>query len=92
MKKLTLGFVLMLLVASIVSCTKTEYVTVTPEAEADLSTYTIMMYGCGGENLDEPMILNIQEALFAGATDRVNFTGSFPAERCAQGHAALHRR
>ena len=53
MKKLTLGFVLMLLVASIVSCTKTEYVTVTPEAEADLSTYTIMMYGCGGENLDD---------------------------------------
>ena len=34
----------MLLVASIVSCTKTEYVTITPEAEApDTSTYTIMM-------------------------------------------------
>ena len=65
----------MLLVASVVSCTKVEYVTVTPEEETDLSTYTIMMYGCGGENLDESMILNIQEALHAGATDRVNFTG-----------------
>lgn len=65
----------MLLVASVVSCTKVEYVTVTPEEETDLSTYTIMMYGCGGENLDEAMILNIQEALHAGATDRVNFTG-----------------
>ena len=75
MKKLSLGFVLMLLVASVVSCTKVEYVTVTPEEETDLSTYTIMMYGCGGENLDEAMILNIQEALHAGATDRVNFTG-----------------
>ena len=75
MKKLSLGFVLMLLVASVVSCTKVEYVTVTPEEETDLSTYTIMMYGCGGENLDEAMILNIQEALYAGATDRVNFTG-----------------
>ena len=34
----------MLLVASVVSCTKVEYVTVTPEEETDLSTYTIMMY------------------------------------------------
>ncbi|MBR5206297.1 MAG: hypothetical protein IKW52_03930 [Alistipes sp.] len=75
MKKLSLGFVLMLLVASIASCTKVEYVTVTPEEETDLGTYTIMMYGCGGENLDEAMVLNIQEALYAGATDRVNFTG-----------------
>ena len=76
MKKLSLGFLLMLLVASVVSCTKTEYVTITPEEETpDTSTYTIMMYGCGGENLDEAMILNIQEALFAGASDRVNFTG-----------------
>ena len=75
MRKLTLGFVLMLLVTSIVSCTKTEYVTVAPEVEVDDSTYTIMMYGCGGNTLDEAMVLNIQEALFAGATDRVNFTG-----------------
>ena len=66
----------MLLVASVVSCTKTEYVTITPEEETpDTSTYTIMMYGCGGENLDEAMVLNIQEALIAGASDRVNFTG-----------------
>ena len=76
MKKLSLGFILMLLVASFVSCKKTEYITIAPEPEpTDTSTYTIMMYGCGGENLDPAMVLNIQEALLAGATDRVNFTG-----------------
>lgn len=76
MKKLTLGFILMLLVAGYVSCTKTEYITITPEEETpDTSTYTIMMYGCGGGNLDSSMVMNIQEALLAGATDRVNFTG-----------------
>lgn len=65
----------MLLVTSLVSCTKTEYVTVLPEEEVDNSTYTIMIYGCGGGNLDKAMILNIQEALIAGASDRVKFTG-----------------
>ena len=65
----------MLLVASVVSCTKVEYVTVTPEEETDLSTYTIMMYGCGGGNLDLAMVTNIREALLAGASDRVKFTG-----------------
>ena len=76
MKKFTLIFVLMLVVASIVSCTKTEYITITPEEEApDTSTYTIMMYGCGGKNLDAAMVLNIQEALLEGASERVNFTG-----------------
>ncbi len=66
----------MLLVAGFVSCTKTEYITITPEEEEpDTSTYTIMMYGCGGGNLDSSMVMNIQEALLAGATERVNFTG-----------------
>lgn len=41
----------------------------------DSRTYTIMMYGCGGGNLDRAMIMNIQEALLAGSSDRVKFTG-----------------
>ena len=66
----------MFLVAGIVSCSKTEYVEVLPEKEpADTSTYTIMMYGCGGRNLDSSMVLNIQEALLEGASERVNFVG-----------------
>lgn len=40
----------------------------------DNKTYTIMMYGCGGKNLDERMMQNLDEAFFNGATDRVNFT------------------
>ena len=58
MKKL-FTLALILCVASIVSCTKTEYVPVLPEEEVDNSTYTIMIYGCGGGNLDKAMILNI---------------------------------
>lgn len=65
----------MLVAASIVSCTKTEYITVTPEQTPDTSTYTIMLYGCGGNNLDNAMVLNIKEALLEGASERVNFTG-----------------
>ena len=75
MKKLTFGFILMLLAASFVACNKSEDTPIAPEESVDNSTYTIMMYGCGGGNLDSSMILNIQEALLAGATERVNFTG-----------------
>lgn len=75
-KNINWGFILLLLIANLASCTKTEYITISPDKETpDTKTYTIMMYGCGGGNLDPAMVLNIQEALLAGATDRVNFTG-----------------
>ncbi len=75
----------MCFVATFVSCTKTEYVTITPEEETpDTSSYTIMLYGCGGGNLDPSMILNIQEALLAGATDRVNFVGQIKFSKAYQ--------
>lgn len=41
----------------------------------DNKTYTIMMYGCGGGNLDKAMIQNIEEAYLVGSSDRVNFIG-----------------
>lgn len=69
-------FILLCSAVSIVACTKTEYITITPEEDTpDTSTYTIMMYGCGGTTLDASMVLNIQEALLEGASDRVNFVG-----------------
>ncbi|MDO4746680.1 MAG: clostripain-related cysteine peptidase, partial [Bacillota bacterium] len=48
----------------------------------DNQTYTIMMYGCGGGNLDENMMQNIDEAYLIGSSDRVNFIGqvNFSAE------------
>lgn len=88
MKKL-FSLALILCVACIVSCTKTEYVTVLPEEEVDNSTYTIMMYGCGGANLDDAMVLNIQEALLAGASDRVKFTGQIKFSKRYQVEEAL---
>lgn len=48
-----------------------------PEAE-----YTLMLYGCGGGNLDHYMQVNLFEALLTGANDRVKMTGQikFSAE------------
>lgn len=89
MKKRLLGFILLFFIAS---CTKNEYFTVnqvSPEPEVDKSTYTVMMYGCGGGNLDTSMVLNIQEALLAGATDRVNFTGQIKFSARFQQEEAL---
>lgn len=76
MKKFYFVWVLALVMACFTACTKEEYIFITsPEVEEDKSTYTIMMYGCGGGNLDRAMILNIQEALLEGSSDRVQFTG-----------------
>lgn len=40
-----------------------------PQAE-----YTLMLYGCGGGNLDNSMLLNLEEALLTGANDKVKMT------------------
>lgn len=76
MKKNVLNLVLLCFVALFASCVEKDYyITEVPEEPKDESTYTIMMYGCGGGNLDLPMVTNIREALLAGASDRVKFTG-----------------
>lgn len=76
MRNFTLKFALLFIVTIFASCVEKEYITVAgDEKPKDESTYTIMMYGCGGGNLDLPMVTNIREALLAGSTDRVKFTG-----------------
>ena len=76
MKKITFKLLLLFFTTLVASCVKKEYITMeAPEESKDESTYTIMMYGCGGENLDLAMVTNIREALLAGSTDRVKFTG-----------------
>ena len=76
MNKLTFKFALLFFVTLLASCVEKDYyITETPEETKDESTYTIMLYGCGGGNLDLPMVTNIREALLAGSTDRVKFTG-----------------
>lgn len=39
-----------------------------------LAEYTVMLYGCGGENLDEALKLNLNEAYEIGSTDKVKMT------------------
>lgn len=77
MRKNVFNLALLFFVALFASCIDKDYyyTTEVPEEPKDKSTYTIMMYGCGGGNLDLPMVTNIREALLAGASDRVKFTG-----------------
>lgn len=46
-----------------------------PEPETENANYTVMLYGCGGGNLDEEMVTNLEEALLVGSNDRVRMTG-----------------
>lgn len=75
MKATRFIFVFTLLSALFVSCTKEEVILDPYGKPEDNQTYTIMMYGCGGGNLDDCMIQNIEEALLVGSSDRVKFTG-----------------
>lgn len=69
--------VLATLIATIVvllsGCTEKNYYLMEPEQDTD--TYTIMLYGCGGGNLDPSMQVNLQEAIAEGVNERVQFTG-----------------
>lgn len=56
-----------------VGCTENNYYII--EDSTDTNSYTIMLYGCGGGNLDDAMQLNLQEAIAEGVNDRVQFTG-----------------
>ena len=98
MRKNVFNLALLFFVALFASCIDKDYyyTTEVPEEPKDKSTYTIMMYGCGGGNLDLPMVTNIREALLAGASDRVKFTGQikFSSKRieiCSAGRTTDYR-
>lgn len=87
MRKITFKLAMLFLMVLSVSCVKKEYITVEPKEEPkDKSSYTIMMYGCGGENLDMFMVNNIREALLVGSTDRVKFTGQVKFSKAFQNY------
>ena len=45
----------------------------TPSEE--LADYTILLYGCGGSNLDEFLLFNLQQIDGMGYNEKVKFTG-----------------
>ena len=45
----------------------------TPSEE--LADYTILLYGCGGGNLDEALIFNLEQVAGMGYNEKVRFTG-----------------
>lgn len=75
MKKLKTYTLLLLLfgvAAFLPSCNKDDNKGPAKEPQAE---YTLMLYGCGGGNLDKYMLLNLEEALLTGANDKVKMTG-----------------
>ena len=82
MKKTFMQCLMLLMVAmasmtTLSSCHKDDEVAApqpTPQP-AKPTTYTIMLYGCGGGNLDNCLDYNLSQLDAHGKTDRVNFTG-----------------
>lgn len=81
MKKTLMQCLMLLMVAmaamtALTACHKDDDVTVPEPAPqpAQPTTYTIMLYGCGGGNLDCCLDYNLNQLDAHGKTDRVNFT------------------
>ena len=69
-QKLFLHSVLITLCLAAFSCSKND----NPEQPDRMAEYTVMLYGCGGGNLDPSLMLNLEEACTAGSTERVQMT------------------
>lgn len=74
MKRIRFTLLFAVLISLFASCSKDEVLDAYGKPE-DNDSYTIMMYGCGGGDLDFSMIQNIEEALLIGTSDKVKFTG-----------------
>lgn len=82
MKKtlLFLNIILACTVTFFASCSKDDDI-VTPPTQPEEpatpppTTYTVMLYGCGGGNLDTELDYNLEQIVGYGKTSRVNFTG-----------------
>ncbi len=58
------------------SCAKDDVSTTsqtTPDSEPKPTTYTVMLYGCSGGNLDDALNYNLKQLETAGKKSRVNF-------------------
>lgn len=59
------------------SCSKDDVSTATPQPTPDSdtkpTTYTVMLYGCAGGNLDDALNYNLKQLETAGKKSRVNF-------------------
>lgn len=52
--------------------------------EEENNDYTIMLYGCGGGNLDGFLMLNLEEAAIIGSTDKVKMTAQVKFSKAYQ--------
>ncbi len=63
----------MALSLSLTSCDNDDPVPI-PEPDQEMAEYTLMLYGCGGGNLDKAMTNNLSQALLVGTNDKVKMT------------------
>lgn len=82
LKTFTLLFSLCGAIALLSSCSKDDD-NALPAAE-EQTEYTLMLYGCGGGNLDQFMATNIQEALLVGGSKKVKMTGQIKFSKSFQ--------
>ena len=71
-------FLLVGMMTLLTSCHKDDDVEPTPAPTPEIAkptTYTIMLYGCGGGNLDDALDYNLSQLEAHGKADRINFTG-----------------
>lgn len=61
----------------------------TPAPEAEEVDYLVMLYGCGGGNLDSGIIGNIMQALDEGSNEQVKLTFEYKMSDTLQHQAAL---
>ncbi len=66
---------IMCVVTLFVSCSKDDVSTTAPQPTTDPqpTTYTVMLYGCGGRSLDDALTYNLKQLEAAGKKSRVNF-------------------
>ncbi len=69
----TLTSLLIALLTIFASCNKDDSSSA-KEPEEPTADHTIIMYGCGGGNLDEALLLNLSEVAEYGYSENVNFT------------------
>ena len=86
-KILALGYVLITFLC-FVACSSDDDNTPSAPVEPDID-YVVMLYGCGGGNLDAQLLYNLEQAAAHGATNKVKMTGIVKFSKYFQGEEDL---
>lgn len=74
MRNLLCRLVMFVMALGFVACSDDDDPVLPSNEGEEMAEYTIMLYGCGGGDLDEAMIANLEEAELVGSDDKVKMT------------------